>query len=152
METDCEKLWIPAKITIFGGIGFLGRQIVLACLNLDHTGSGHVTASGAREAPLRQIQSRLVFVNSDADDDASVASAVMSSAAAIIAHQGRGWHSQAIPPHDRHRLDDPRGDWCPGADNGQEDRPIAVEGVNMACRRRGCASLIFLVLACSRAR
>ena len=44
------------------------------------------------------------------------------------AHQGRGRHPHPVPPHDRHRADDPRSDRHPGAGDGRRRRAEADRG------------------------
>ena len=42
--------------------------------------------------------------------------------------QGQGRHPQPVPPHDRHRADDPRGDRHPGAESGRRHPAEADRG------------------------
>ena len=59
-------------------------------------------------------------------------------------HQGRRRHPHPVPPHDRHRADDPRSHGHPGADDGQRHRAEAdrrrEHGVHVRQGERQCAS------------
>ena len=58
-------------------------------------------------------------------------------------HQGRGRRSPPVPPHHRHRADDPRGHGHQGAGRGRRHQAEAdrgrEHGVHLRCEERQCA-------------